>query len=152
MDANLSYRTSSSRASSGVGLVILLYEQLVQDLRRALTALDSGAIETRTFELGHALEVVGQLQGRLDMQAGGEVAHNLDRFYSTVIAAILDAQVKCSKARLLGLIDDVLSLREAWLEVERKMLESTPATQAAAVRSGTTDEGQPSSSGRKWNV
>ena len=60
MDANLSYRTSSSRASSGVGLVILLYEQLVQDLRRALTALDSGAVETRSFELGPALEPPGQ--------------------------------------------------------------------------------------------
>jgi flagellar protein FliS len=151
MDANLSYRTSSSRASSGVGLVILLYEQLVQDLRRALTALDSGTVETRTFELGHALEVVGQLQGRLDMQAGGEVAHNLDRFYSALSAGILDAQVKCSKPRLDGLIDDVLSVREAWLEVERKMLEATPGTEPAAVRTGRSEEGQPSSSGRKWN-
>ena len=152
MDANLSYRTLSSRASSGVGLVILLYEQLVQDLRRALTALDSGAVETRTFELGHALEVVGQLQGRLDMQAGGEVAHNLDRFYSTVSAGILEAQVKCSKPRLLRLIDDLLSLREAWLEVERKMLEATPGTQPAAVRNGRSEEARLSSSGRKWNV
>jgi flagellar protein FliS len=151
MDANLSYRTSSSRASSAVGLVILLYEQLVQDLRRALTALDSGTVETRTFELGHALEVVGQLQGRLDMQAGGEVAHNLDRFYSALSAGILDAQVKCSKPRLDGLIDDVLSVREAWLEVERKMLEATPGTEPAAVRTGRSEEGQPSSSGRKWN-
>jgi flagellar secretion chaperone FliS len=152
MDANLSYRTSSSRASSAVGLVILLYEQLVQDLRRALTALDSGTVETRTFELGHALEVVGQLQGRLDMQAGGEVAHNLDRFYSALSAGILDAQVKCSKPRLDGLIDDVLSVREAWLEVERNMLEATPGTQPAAVRNGRSKEGQLSSSGRKWNV
>jgi flagellar secretion chaperone FliS len=152
MDANLSYRTSSSRASSGVGLVILLYEQLVQDLRRALTALDSGTVETRTFELGHALEVVGQLQGRLDMQAGGEVAHNLDRFYSALSAGILDAQVKCSKPRLDGLIDDVLSVREAWLEVERNMLEVTPGTQPAAVRNGRSEEAQLSSSGRKWNV
>ena len=152
MDANLSYRTSSSRASSALGLVILLYEQLVQDLRRALTALDSGAVETRTFELGHALEVVGQLQGRLDMQAGGEVAHNLDRFYSALSAGILDAQVKCSKPRLDGLIDDVLSVREAWLEVERNMLEGTPGTQPAAVRNGRSEEGQLSSPGRKWNV
>lgn len=152
MNANLSYRTLSSRASSGVGLVILLYEQLVQDLRRALTALDSGTVETRTFELGHALEVVGQLQGRLDMQAGGEVAHNLDRFYSALSAGILDAQVKCSKPRLDGLIDDVLSVREAWLEVERNMLEATPGTQPAAVRNGRSEEGQLSSSGRKWNV
>ena len=152
MDANLSYRTSSSRASSAVGLVILLYEQLVQDLRRALTALDSGTVETRTFELGHALEVVGQLQGRLDMQAGGEVAHNLDRFYSALSAGILDAQVKCSKPRLDGLIDDVLSVREAWLEVERNMLEATPGTQPAAVRNGRSEEAQLSSSGRKWNV
>jgi flagellar secretion chaperone FliS len=152
MNANLSYRTLSSRASSGVGLVILLYEQLVQDLRRALTALDSGAVETRSFELGHALEVVGQLQGRLDMQAGGEVAHNLDRFYSALSAGILDAQVKCSKPRLDGLIDDVLSVREAWLEVERNMLEVTPGTQPAAVRNGRSEEAQLSSSGRKWNV
>ena len=86
------------------------------------------------------------------MQAGGEVAHNLDRFYSALSAGILDAQVKCSKPRLDGLIDDVLSVREAWLEVERKMLEATPGTEPAAVRTGRSEEGQPSSSGRKWNV
>ena len=138
---NLSYRTSSSRTSSGVGLVILLYEQLVQDLRRAAAAIDTADIQARTFELGHALEVVGNLQARLDMQAGGQVAQDLDRFYAGLQAGVLKAQTTVSKPLLMRLIENVLSVRGAWLEVERlNALESAPA-EPAALHKLETQEG-----------
>ncbi len=152
MDANLTYRASSPRTSSGVGIVILLYEQLVQDLRRAAAMIDEGDVEARTSELAHALGVVGQLQARLDMELGGEVAQNLDRFYGLLRAGILNAQFKTSKAALEKLIADVLSVREAWLVVER----STISGQNAAEISAASTAQAPSSSSvvvpRDWKA
>lgn len=143
--ADVSYRTSSG-AASGVGLVILLYEQLVRDLRRATTAMDAGDIQTRTSELDHALQVVCQLQGRLDMETGGEVARNLDRFYANIQATILQAQCKASKPGLLRLIDDVLSVREAWLEIDRtSTVAETHAPQGEV-------QNPPNSGGRNWKA
>jgi flagellar protein FliS len=149
-DANLNYRASSARADSGVGLVILLYEQLVQDLRRAAAAIDSADVEARTLELGHAIEVVGQLQSRLDMQNGGEVAQNLDRFYGSILSGILDAQTKASKAVVLRLVENVLSVREAWLQVERASAGAPATPQAAAVQ--RTDSQQIPRSVRNWKA
>ena len=68
---------------------MLLYEQAVQDLQRAMVAMREGDIERRTKELDHALLVIGQLQATLDLVRGGEVARNLDRFYGVVHIANL---------------------------------------------------------------
>jgi flagellar protein FliS len=152
MDPNVTYRTASPRASSGVGIVILLYEQLVQDFRRAMTAIDEEDVEDRTFELGHALEVVGQLQSRLDMELGGDVAHNLDRFYGTLRAGIVDAQVNASKPRLQQLIDSVLSIREAWLHVEQVTLSRTEPAETAPASDRQGQEPLPETIPRNWRV
>ena len=64
MDARSSYREATARGASPVQLVILLYEQAIEDLRRAVLALEKGDIEARTCSLNHALMVIGQLQAR----------------------------------------------------------------------------------------
>lgn len=152
MDPYLSYRAASPRASSGVGIVILLYEQLVQDLRRAMKAIDENNIEARTSELTHALEVVGQLQARLDMQNGGGVAQNLDRFYGVLQAGILNAQVRVSKTLLGQLIENVLSIREAWLSVEQSTISGTAAAEASATPKTDTPEPSSAPAARDWQV
>jgi flagellar secretion chaperone FliS len=152
MDANLSYRSSSSRASSGVGLVILLYEQMVQDLRRAVIAMNEGNAEARTLELGHALDVVGQLQARLDMQNGGEVAQNLDRFYAVLRAGILDAQFTASPGLLEKLIDNVLSIREAWLTVEQSTISGQVTAESSALAKTEISEPAAETVARDWRI
>jgi flagellar secretion chaperone FliS len=152
VNANLTYRASSARASNGVGIVILLYEQLVQDLRRGVIAMDEGDVETRTLELGHALEVVGQLQGRLDMENGGNVAQNLDRFYTVLRAGILDAQFKTSKTLLEKLIENVLSMREAWVAVEQSTISGQVTAESSALPKTETHEAAAGAVARDWHV
>jgi flagellar secretion chaperone FliS len=152
MDANLSYRSSSSRASNGVGLVILLYEQLVQDLRRAIVAMEQGNVEARTLELGHALELVGQLQARLDMQNGGEVAQNLDRFYAVLRVGILDAQFKASPSLSEKLMDNVLSIREAWLTVEQSTISGQVTAESSALPKAEKSQPIAEPVARDWRI
>lgn len=100
-------------------MVVLLYDQLIKDLRRAVAKMPD--VEARTHELDHALRVLGQLQGTLDL-GQGQVAANLDRFYSILRANLLEVQVTESTVLLKEQISHLMLLREAWAEVERNAL------------------------------
>jgi flagellar protein FliS len=102
-----------------VRLVVCLYEQAIEDLRKAVIAQEKGDIEARTRSINHALTVIAQLQGSLDMLRGGEVAKNLAQFYNVVRAGLLDAQAQQSTRILTRQIAQLATVHEAWLEVER---------------------------------
>jgi flagellar secretion chaperone FliS len=119
MDARFSYREAAVRGASPVRLVICLYEQAIEDLRQAVIALEKGDIELRTRKINHAIMVIGQLQGSLDMERGEEVAINLERFYNVIRAGLVEAQLKQSAPILEQQISQLVLVYEAWLEVER---------------------------------
>jgi flagellar protein FliS len=100
-------------------LVILLYEQAIADLGRALGAHRRGDIENRTREINHAILVLGHLQTSLDKDQGGQVAQNLERFYHQVRAGLVDAQMRQSPEALEQQISHLMLVRDAWREVER---------------------------------
>jgi flagellar protein FliS len=140
-EAQTAYRQGLTGTESPVQLVVLLYEQAVKDVRAALKALRAGDIERRTFELDHALLVVGQLHATLDMERGGDVAQDLARFYTMVRARLLQAQIQASAEILEEQMNLLLSLRETWQEVERRSRDAmVPPTdvhvQPPAVASG----------------
>lgn len=119
MDARYSYREGAGRGASGVRLVTLLYEQVIQDLGRAVKAIEDNNIERRTREINHALTVIGHLQYTLDLKLGGAVAHHLARFYTTMRASLLEAHARASREILRQQMDYLLEMRAAWAEVER---------------------------------
>ena len=119
MNARLSYREAAVEGASPVRLVILLYEQAFEDLRRALAANRRGDIEERTRFINHAILVIGYLQASLDKEQGGRVAVNLERFYTTVRLGLVDAQFRQSAAALEEQIAMLMQVHEAWCEVER---------------------------------
>ena len=126
LDARSAYRQSTGQSASPLHLVVLLYEQLVEDVRRALGTMCQGDAAGVASNIGHALEVVGQLQGRLDMNHGGEVAENLERFYNLLRYNLLQAQMRSSTNILQRQLENLLTLREAWLEVERAEAAAAP--------------------------
>jgi flagellar protein FliS len=119
MDARSSYREAAVRGANPVRLVICLYEQAIEDLRRAVIAQEKGDIEARTRGINHALTVIAQLQGSLDMEHGGDVATNLALFYNLVRLGLTQAQVMQSIRILEQQISQLATVHEAWLEVER---------------------------------
>jgi flagellar protein FliS len=150
MDAKTSYREVAVRGASPVRLVICLYEQAIEDLRRAVIALEKGDIEARTRGINHALMVIAQLQGSLDMERGGDVARNLEGFYRLLRAGLIEAQVKQSARILEQQISQLAIVHEAWLEVER-------ATAAPTLQSAGLAPAAPSTPSREtpfadWNA
>ena len=138
------------RGASPVRLVISLYEQAIEDLRRAVIAMDKGAIEVRTREINHALTVIAQLQGSLDMQRGGEVAKNLARFYGVVRAGLTEAQLKQSSILIEEQIAQLAEVHEAWLVVERATTSQQPVSAASTTEA--PEVSRSTTSGANWNA
>jgi len=114
----LAYLRSAVQNASAVGLVVILYDLLISDLERAIAAMATGEIEKRTTEIKHAFLVLQQLEGSLQMEAGGEAAKNLSNFYAALRCKILEAQIKVSPEILKRQIELILSVRKAWQEVD----------------------------------
>ena len=131
------YREDDVRGATAVRLVVLLYEQLVQDLTQALHAIEQNDIEVRTRRINHAILVIGHLQSPLDFANGGKVAQDLDHFYNVLRQNLVQVQFHPSQAGLSQQITDLLAVREAWTEVERaeKTLVGTAGTTAVATPS-----------------
>jgi len=132
MEALRAYRESALTGDNPVRLVILLYDQLLRDFQRAIDALEKEDVETRCINLDHALVVLAQLQGTLDLGRGGEVASNLDRFYDLVRGHIVRASMDGSAELLKQQWSQILNVREAWLQVEQETLSQPPATPSMA--------------------
>ena len=140
MNPRLSYREVAVRGASPVGLVILLYEQAIEDLRRALAAHTRGDIEGRTREINHAILVLGHLEATLDQAQGGAVAANLARFYQHVRQGLVQAQLQQSTTLLGRQIAHLLEVHGAWREVEKSLL------------AASAQPPEPSASRSEWNA
>ena len=119
-NAARAYRESAVRGASPVGLVVILYEEVQQAIRKAVRGIEQSNIEQRTTELSHAIRVVGHLQAVLDYNAGGDVARNLSRFYNVARAKILEASFHADRGTLESLAGDFANLGEAWKQVEQE--------------------------------
>jgi len=128
----LAYLRAAVQNASSVGLVIILFDQLIVDLKRAIAAMENRDVETRGAELKHGFLVLAQLQGSLDMENGGEAAVHFSRFYSAVRAGMMEAHIKASPEILVRQIGLLLDVRQAWQQVDRQNLSAAPAGAATS--------------------
>jgi flagellar protein FliS len=115
------YRQSSTQGRHPVGMVVKLYDAIIEDFRRALMAARSGQVEPRTSALNHALLIIAELESVLDHERGGEVAKHLKGFYQVTRAMIVEENVRARPEGLERLIELFLPVRHAWQEAEREL-------------------------------
>lgn len=95
--------------------VVMLYDRLALDLAQAETAPDTA--------VGHAMQIIAELQASLDVTAGGP-AQNLSSIYTFLLRELIAVRGG-EPQRLPGVVQIVGDLRESWTQA---------AAQAAAVR------------------
>jgi len=120
-NAALAYREAASLGASPLGVVVLLYDRLVQDIHAAIAAMKANQLEARSAAVNHALLILQQLQGRLDFTAGGVAARQLDGFYGHIRGKLLEAQIRQSPEMMMAQAQALLQVREGWAAVERSI-------------------------------
>jgi len=129
-DPARAYRESIVRGASPVGLIVILYEEIIRSIVRARRALHENNIEQRTLALTHALHVIGHLQAVLNFEKGGKVARHLTLFYTVMQSKILEINIRPTVEALDWLVAEFSKVAEAWQEVDREVCGSSQEVSA----------------------
>jgi flagellar protein FliS len=149
-EAKLTYRENAVRGATPIGLVVILFDAAIDDMRRAIRA---GVIEERATAIRHAMLVLQQLQGTLDFEKGGQIARQFEQFYNLIRAKLLESQLRNSPELVQQQIQFMTEVRECWVQAENQ-LQPKPnpgavvATAVASARSAA-EEAAPTS---EWSA
>lgn len=125
-DSASAYHQNAAFGASAVGQVVALYDTILRDVHRAMVAIAAGQIEKRVNAVNHALLVIGELQGVLDFERGGDPARHLGNFYIVTRGMLNDANLISSREKFQEVVSMFTKLRSAWSRVEQTITPSEP--------------------------
>ncbi len=118
-----SYQQTDVYTASPMQLVIMLYDECLRSLEKAERAFNIDGpqrIEEVGNNLLHAQDAITELAISLDMEKGGEIAHNLHRLYDFMIHHLSQANIEKSVKPIKDVQKMMADLREAWVEVSKQ--------------------------------
>lgn len=122
------YQQTQIMTSSGVQIVVLLYDAAIQSIELARAGIESNNLKEKGRSLGRAISIVGELNSVLDFDRGGEIAASLHRLYEYILTELITANARNNARHLDGPLRCLTTLREGWQEVAARQ---QPAVGAA---------------------
>ncbi len=117
-DPRKAYRQSAIHTESTADIFIAAYDQLASLLHSAALAVSARDIEKKTRDLDRALTILVHLQGALDFERGGQVAHTLNRFYVLIRREIFKASCRLDAQGLRQAAAHVTDVRKIWEQAQ----------------------------------
>lgn len=111
------YQQTQILTSSGVQIVVLLYDAAIQSIKLARRAIETNDLRDKGRFLGRAISIVGELNSVLDFERGGDIAPSLHRLYDYMLTELVAANARHNTRHLDGPLRCLTTLREAWREV-----------------------------------
>ena len=116
------YQTQAVLTASPGLLVLMLYDGALRFLAQAHVALEADKDDWHRFEvinrnLQKTQNIIAELQGTLNHDAGGEVAANLDRLYEYYIRRLHEANFKKDVNPVIEVEGLLGELRDGWSEM-----------------------------------
>ena len=123
-----SYRETRVKTASQGQLIIMLYEEAVRNLDRALELLELNAggkknpenIEKISKAVLKVQEIITELIVSLDFEQGGEIAKNLFALYTWFNKELLEANIQQDIRRIMVIRNQINELKSAWAEIAAK--------------------------------
>jgi flagellar biosynthetic protein FliS len=123
---DLAYRKTAVEGASGFGLLIALFDTLAGNIQRAAEAERANDIEKRSYEVKHALLVIGCLEDWVRRGPGGELADQLVVFYKKLRRSLVQAQVHRSAEAFEAQMAGVLQIRQFWQQADLRQANAEP--------------------------
>lgn len=108
------YRETQVMTASPAQLVVILYDHVLVNLRRARIAVEAGNVEQRILLLDRARHGISELLATLNPTQGGAVAENLSRLYTFLLGELVDVGRQSDVARLDRVTGILTELRGAF--------------------------------------
>ena len=108
------YRQTEVLTTSGVQLIVLLYDAAIKAVELAGDGIARGHQPDKARFLGRAVGIVSELSNVLDFERGGEIAKSLYRLYDYMLSEFTQANLRNDATRLDGPLRCLKEMRGAW--------------------------------------
>jgi flagellar protein FliS len=122
-----SYIEQKTLSAEPLELVAMLYLKAISEIREARQHLAEGNIRLRSKAISKACDLIGELDGSLNLEAGGELAQRLRGLYGYCLVRLLDANLHQTDEPLAEVLGLVSTLSEGWQAIAK----SEPVTERA---------------------
>lgn len=131
------YRATRVETAGSVDLVVMLYQGAVKFIRVGLQALDQQDVKEAHACFVRAQDIVVELLGSLNREAGGDIAQQLAGLYDYCYRLLILANVKKDPAPAHEVIGILRDLGTAWQQIavqQRQQAQAAGNALAAAPR------------------
>ncbi|MEP6932828.1 MAG: flagellar export chaperone FliS [Nitrospirota bacterium] len=119
------YRQNEVLTTSGVQLVVLLYDSAIQAIELARDGIARRNQSDKARFLGRAIGIVGELSSVLDFERGGEIAKSLYRLYEYMLSEFTQANLRNDARHLDCPLRCLKEMRGAWHTVAQQQSQPT---------------------------
>lgn len=112
-------------------LVQMLMEGALDKVATAKGQIERGDMEGKSRHITWAISIINGLRSSLDMDAGGEIAVNLEDLYSYMTRRLIDANVQNSVDALTEVSALMVEIKGAWDAMPEQVRNSDAAAQAS---------------------
>jgi flagellar protein FliS len=133
-----SYRKVATQTASPGQLVLMLYEGAIRFLEKSLTGFaHEDPLEfnlTVNNNVLRAQAIICEMNGVLNMEAGGEISTNFRRLYDYLNRRLQEANIKKQKEPIEEVLARLRVLRDSWAEMLQKGPENAEPAQEASLQ------------------
>lgn len=119
-----SYRKVAVQTASPGHLVLMLYDGAISFLEKSLTGFNFKDPlefnETINNNVIRAQAIIHEMNARLDMERGGEIADNFRKLYNYFFRRLQQANLKKNREPIEEVIGHLRGLRDSWAEMLRQ--------------------------------
>jgi flagellar secretion chaperone FliS len=126
------YRATKVETAGSVDLVVMLYQGAVRFIRLGIESMERGDPKTAHTNLVRAQDIVVELVGSLNREAGGEIATQLASVYDYCFRRLVTANVKKDPDPAREVIGILRDLGTAWQEIALQQRQAQSQGKAAA--------------------
>ena len=116
-----SYRQIATQTAPPGQLVLMLFDGALRSLDRALLGFNCSEVGERNAaihnNLQRAIDIIRELNGSLDLEAGGQLADTLRNLYAFFERRLLDSNLKKTRQGIDEVIPMLKQLRDAWFNM-----------------------------------
>ncbi len=114
----------AAEADNGLELILSLMRGAQDRIASARGHMERGEAAAKGEQLGKAIALIDGLRGALNMDAGGDIAGNLEALYEYMNRRLVEANASNETAALDEVTALLAEIRDAW---EQVMRQSAPA-------------------------
>ncbi|MCG8529285.1 MAG: flagellar export chaperone FliS [Desulfovibrionales bacterium] len=133
------FSTQVSTTSQGQ-LLIMLYEGCIKFLNQAKVSIEEKDVAKKGVLISRAMDIINELDGSLNAEAGGEIAKNLHQLYLFCNTRLLKANLHMECSHIDEVLKIIDGLRDAYAQIidTPEAIEAMKSNVAVPSRKATT--------------